>query len=627
MTSTNDAATRPATSYAGVGGAAKALAALHTQKIFAAHVPDLTQSIGSARFPGAVATLILAVFDDYYARDLAIPHDAKQAFEARNWRASLALSHERLAIYSASQEVLITALRGLGVPALLAPSLWANVVQAYRVAIEGRYERDLALAYFASLRRGMVPSMWEASARIEAKRAPNAQPDFLRTWPVDGQLTEAHVQAFLELPGFNTPFANPERDARDVAERVNQELEIGPGRAITHMDGVAAGFYRNRGAYIIGALSVAGRRQVFALAVLHRDGGPQVDAVILRPTTLSHVFSSTLANFHVPVDAYHDLVDYLHALMPGRPRGQHYSTIGYNHVGKIAVMRHAFERMAVGAERLDHAPGPRGSVAMAFTAPQVPYVFKVIRDAPTDQYKWERYDGRAAVLAKYRRVHELNRSGSMLDNIIYNNVPLPRRWFDPQLLEDLVASAGETVSVRDDDVVCRHLIGQRKLTPVPLFLETCSARDAQFVVVRLGQCIRNNAAINVFNRDLDGRNYGVSSLKFVYLFDYDAVDALTDVKVRTNEGREPGEEDVPDWFFETGTIFLPEELEAHLKLPTRDLRRLFREAHGELLTMAYWERMQGYQREGRVPRIRTYPRATQLRLAQPIADLTLAPLG
>ncbi|MEO1316194.1 MAG: isocitrate dehydrogenase kinase/phosphatase-domain containing protein, partial [Pseudomonadota bacterium] len=71
------------------------------------------------------------------------------------------------------------------------------------------------------------------------------------------------------------------------------------------------------------------------------------------------------------------------------------------------------------------------------------------------------------------------------------------------------------------------------------------------------------------------------------------------------------------WFFEEGPIFLPEELEAHLRLPTRDLRRLFREAHGELLTAEYWTRMQRLLREGGVPRVRTYPRATQLNPPQP----------
>ncbi|MEM8797415.1 MAG: isocitrate dehydrogenase kinase/phosphatase AceK regulatory subunit, partial [Pseudomonadota bacterium] len=326
--------------------------------------------------------------------------------------------------------------------------------------------------------------------------------------------------------------------------------------------------------------------------------------------------------FHVTLTEYHELVDYLHGLMPLRPHSEHYSTIGYNHVGKIAIMNQITQGLEEHNERLDHAPGPRGSVALGFTAPNIKYMLKVIRDHPTDQYKWGVFDGVPSVLQKYSSVHELNRSGSMLDNVNYSDLLLPESMFDPAFLEEMLAAAAGSVRRRGTSILFDHLIVQRKLVPIPLYLQSCTDREAEMVVIRLGQCIRNNAATNVFNKDLDGRNYGVSALRFVYLFDYDAVETLTDVKIRTNLGHED-EEDIPDWFFEDGVIFLPEEMEAHLRLPNKQLRRLFREAHGELLTVEYWERMQQWLREGRVPRVRTYPRATQLRLST-VQNLTLA---
>jgi len=82
-------------------------------------------------------------------------------------------------------------------------------------------------------------------------------------------------------------------------------------------------------------------------------------------------------------------------------------------------------------------------------------------------------------------------------------------------------------------------------------------------------------ATNIFNKDLDSRNYGVGRYGRVFLFDYDAVEKLTDVKIRTNAGREPGEEAVPEWFFEDGVIFLPEELEHGMQLKSSYARRLF----------------------------------------------------
>ena len=78
------------------------------------------------------------------------------------------------------------------------------------------------------------------------------------------------------------------------------------------------------------------------------------------------------------------------------------------------------------------------------------------------------------------------------------------------------------------------------------------------------------------------------------------------MKVRTNQDRFDGEEDIPDWFFEEGVIFLPEELETHLRIENRRLRRVFREAHGDLLTLEYWTDMQDRLNRGQVPRLTPY---------------------
>jgi len=108
------------------------------------------------------------------------------------------------------------------------------------------------------------------------------------------------------------------------------------------------------------------------------------------------------------------------------------------------------------------------------------------------------------------------------------------------------------VQVDQDGVYLRQLIVQLKIVPLPVFLETADEDATRAVMVSLGHCIRNNAATNIFNKDLDSRNYGVGRYGRVFLFDYDAVEKLTDVKIRTNAGREPGEEAVPEWFFEDG---------------------------------------------------------------------------
>jgi len=596
---------------------------------------DAIISAGLAAFEGArsqaekseaLAAIIINAFDDYYGRSRRIPWLAKEAFETRNWRRAIELSQERIAIFSASVAKIAPLLKQVAHigdrPENDASDVWTRIEQTFRLRTSARYEADLALAYLAAIRRSLYRDLWAPPTPASAPaHAPVA--DIVRVIPATAVVTPEVVERILAVPGLTAPFRDVAGDSQRVARRINDELRLGPDRKLERIEIIDGGFYRNRGAYIVGAITVAGETGPLALALLNREHGVEVDAVILRRSTLTHVFSSTLANFHVTLTRYHELVDFLCRLMPSRPRGLHYTTVGYNHVGKLAVMRQITEALDSDRHPLDHAPGPRGSVAIAFTSPKLAVVLKVIRDRPSATYKWGHYEGVDAVVAKYHRVHELNRSGSMLDNIIYSDIALPRRMFGDDLVDELARHATGSVRIEQDQVLLRHLIVQRKVVPLPIYLQTCGTAEAEMVVIRLGQCIRNNAATNVFNRDLDGRNYGVSSLRFVYLFDYDALEELTQVKVRTNVDREPGEEGAPDWIFEDGVIFLPEELEIHLKLPSPRLRRLFREAHGELLTAEYWTRMQSWLREGRVPRVRTYPRSTQLRLEAHEANLML----
>jgi len=590
---------------------------LRIERIAYAGLAEIEAAPSDTAKAAVFAGIIVEMFNHYYIRSRRIPWLAKEAFETRNWPRALELSHERIAIFGASIGQAVPLLKLVVQENDRIGGFWNTVEERYRGLVRHRYEADLALAYLNSVRRHVYENSWLPVAYDRGDVSPRqGRPAFLSRIEAAGAVTPEIVRQILSVPGIGAPWRDIGDDAALVAARINDELGLADGAGIAGIDVVEAGFYRNRGAYIVGGIDLGGKTVPLSLALLHSEAGVYVDAVILRETTLRHVFSSTLANFHVTVTEYHELVDYLYSLMPARPRGMHYSTVGYNHVGKLAVMEQITEGLERPGEALDHAPGPPGSVAIGFTSPATQYVLKVIRDEPTENYKWDRFDGVAAVLDKYRRVHGINRSGSMLDNINYINLSLPRSMFGEALLEDLMEAASETVSLYRDEVFFAHLVVQRKLIPIPLYLEDCSPEAAEMAVIRLGQCIRNNAASNVFNKDLDGRNYGVSTLGFVYLFDYDAVETLTEIKVRTNLDRVDGEEDVPDWFFEEGPIFLPEELEAHLRLPDRDLRRLFREAHGELLTVDYWTRMQRLSNEGKVPRVRTYPRSTQLRLPE-----------
>ena len=98
--------------------------------------------------------------------------------------------------------------------------------------------------------------------------------------------------------------------------------------------------------------------------------------------------------------------------------GLHDTTIGFNHVGKVAVMEELGNEIERYGEVLQTSVGFRGTVAIGFSSPSSACNLKVICDHPTDEHKRGEFPGVDGVPAKYSQVHEINRTGSMLDNVV-----------------------------------------------------------------------------------------------------------------------------------------------------------------------------------------------------------------
>ncbi len=578
---------------------------------------DDVLTVDSARVQ-AVARLLLKEFDRFYSTFLSVPDRSKQAFVQRNHSESLKLSMQRLQLYRDSMNKLAADFK-VNLPDISScDTNWDLVESAYRDLIKDRYTEDLALAYCHSVRRKIYLGEWRAedySGHQRNRPLDDVRGKYIIRYLVDRIPGIDTIRKILNLEAFPIQYEDLDRDATLIIDRMARNYRLlEPGvRSIRSIEMFNAGFYRNRGAYLVGRVEFGdGKYAPFIIALLNDDAGIYVDALITSSTYAHNMFSSTLANFHVTNTYYHELCLFLQSIMPMRPLGMQYTTIGYNHLGKVVVMKELEHEFRTTGQKLDHAVGAEGTVAIAFTAPDSTYILKVIRDAPTKDYKWGDFEGVESVLKKYSRVHDINRTDSMMDAIIYYNLRIDKLWFEPSMLSKLLEFAGNSVTAQEDAVVFKYLIVQMKLTPLPVFLKNATPRQAETVVRNLGYCIKNNAAANIFNKDLDARNYGVSRYSKVYLFDYDALEILVDVKIRTNLGREDGEEDIPDWYFEDGFIFLPEEILVGLCLPYRDLRRVFAEQHPQLFTVEYWQGIQQELKEGTVPGVSVYPDSEKL---------------
>ena len=586
-------------------------------KLENSHFKGLIEKASDSKKIELLAQWTLCEFDLFYSRFQVITESAKTAFETRDYQASLIISKKRLSLYSDSMYKLGENLSDAFSPISRDQGLWEVIEEKYRQLVRNRYEGDLALAYIHSVRRALLLGEWspvDYSFDVPSKANKNYSDFLFETFHTEAITTDLLLD-ILRVPGFNVQYRELKVDAMLAAQRVKGDLDDRFSTyKIQKIEVIKGEFYRNRGAYIVGRIVLDNLSNVpLVIALLNEEKGIYVDAILTSESAAFNIFSTTRANFHVNNEYYHELSEFLHSIIPKRTLGLSYSTIGFNHFGKVAVMEELKEELLSNDGKFDFAIGFKGTVAIGFQSRQSGYNLKVIRNSPTEQYKWGMFEGVPSVLEKYSRVHVINRTGSMLDNIIFYRVKLERIWFTNTLLEELLNEASECVTLQGNFLFFRHLIVQRRLTPLPVYLETSSQAESEAAVINLGHCIKNNMAANIFNKDLDARNYGVGVFGGVYLFDYDALEKFTEVKIRTNQNQFEGEEEIPEWFFEDGVVFLPEEIESGLRIPSRSLRRLFREVHGDLLQVGYYERIQDELRVGKVPSVRVYPEQYQIK--------------
>lgn len=564
------------------------------------------------------AHLILAIFDDFYEELCEYPFRAKKAFEDINPVDSVAISHERLGLYSGYILVHGPRVKQLMPELETDTPLWDSLMGQYEVLIAARYEADIAYGFAHSLRRNIYHGEWRPvaysfSTRIGNRYMSRAQAH--QRFDLTEGLTVSLMCTVLQIPRFKAPFEDLDRDAESIVQRWKELEKVGEivDAKPVALETLECGFFRDLTAFLVGRIEWEdGLYTPFVLALLNGDHGIYVEALLHQTSDVHNLFSSTLANFHVTNPLYYQTCVFLYSLMPLRPLGLHYSTIGFNHVGKVAILRDIQEQLNESTQQFASSPGYDGTVAIGFTFDNCLYHLKVIRDTPTKQYKWGDFAGVEAVLDKYKTVHEINRTGSMLDNVMYFNLKLSRQHFDQDLLEDLAEQAGQSVQVGEEFVLFKALIVQLKIIPLTVYFEQASGAQLDQVMENLGYCIMNNMAANIFNKDLDVRNYGVGRYNKVFLFDYDAVEKLTDITLDTNVGKEDGEEDIPDWFFSDQYVFLPEELESGLQIPDRNARRYFSEYHSDLLTLEFWQNAQQRLQQGEVLGLRSYPDTRKL---------------
>jgi len=572
------------------------------------------------------AGLILAAHRGYLEEFNALTAKAKEIFENRAWTQGALDAGRRVQLYRDAVNGTWGKLQRLFPERVPHREFWLGARQAFLEKAFDHYEADIALTFFYSTMRLAfdaqdVPVEYADDGLAERShlkddRSPRPVWRLYRAGP---QHLSRSVAQVLNHCAFRASLENAERDAALVADRLlaewSSQIGVGYPRDLQMLKPL---FFRDREAYLVGQLRAGPRELPVVLALRHEERGITVDAVLAGREDMRNIlFVSTRSTFHVRTGGYREVLEFLDTLAPERGHPAMCAVLGFTHPARVALNQRLRRHLQETGERFTPTPGRVGMAMVVFSPPSFPYVFKVIRDFSSKQ-AWM---GRAHIMEIYRWVHEMNRGRLMLDAWLYRNLHFPRASFDEQMLRELVASAPSSVRLDGDTVVLKHVYAQRRVQPLSTFFEQERDRASrERAIDALGTFIKDLAGMGFFMADCYGLpfNTGLTHGSNVALFDFDDLGPILRQRFRETPPLPEGQDELlwntetdGAWFSVGENDVLVDEWERYLGVPP-DLQNYFREKHGDLFTVGYWDQLQSRILAGKLHFVIPYPAERRL---------------
>ncbi len=546
--------------------------------------------VSTSRLANGAARMIRAGFARFHDTFRGITRHAGQRFVRRDRRGLQEDARKRMEVRDQVLRQLLGDIRSILDDRFQSRLMWVGIKAVYSGLIEHRDDWEFAETFFNSVTRRVFSTVG-IDPEIEFVHTDYATPPTPSHEAVyrayRGQSTDDLIRKVLaDHPEVQLSPSSIQQDATRVAKRVALELEsLAAGEEVIEAQFVKAVFYRGEQAYLMGRFFLESRVIPLVLCITNDERGPHVDAVLMTQDDVSLLFSFTRSYFLVEVRRPHDIVEFIHSLIPRKRVAEIYISLGYNKHGKTELYRDALRHLANSQDNYQLAEGNRGMVMVVFTMPSYPVVFKVIRD----HFDFPKECSRQDVINRYHLIFNHDRAGRLVDAQEYEHLVLDRRRFEPELLEELLREAGETVSVDGDDVIIKHCYAERRVTPLNVYLQQAESQDALNAVIDYGQAIKDLALTNLFPGDLLPKNFGVTRSKRVVFYDYDEVCLLTECNFRKipKTGNYDDEMAAEPWFGVGPNDIFPEEFIYFLGL-TPPLKQAFLRRQGDLLRADYW---------------------------------------
>ncbi len=571
-----------------------------------------TMPAGAGGSASAAADLLLEVYLAYRDQFDLVTRRAAARFERQDWSGGQRDAHERLLLYSQFVEWVRRDVETLLGSRATDQDAWAHVKRCYADLTQGRPDCEIARTFFYSVSRRICTTVG-VNPRIEFlddeyhSEATAGDPELLRYDRVRG--AEALIDWLLaELP-LSSHFEDRARDVSLAAAALEREMSRLAADPVQSVEVLPTIFYRNKAAYVVARVTAGGSVLPLVLALVQRPGGMVVDAVLMSRDEAGVVFGFTRSYFHVDAPQPAAVVRFLSSILGTKRRHELYTAIGFNRHGKSELYRTLRAELKGGHCRLEPAEGEPGLVMTVFRLPNLQVVFKVIRD----RFGAPKRTTRRAVREKYQLVFVRDRVGRLADAQEFEHLEFRRHWFAPELLEDLLAHASQSVRIEGDRVVIRHLYTEREVEPLNVFLRRVPLVEAKRAIVGYGNAIRDLAAANIFTGDMLLKNFGVTRHGRVIFYDYDELCLLTDCRFRRMpQAAHPDDELAAEpWFHVGDADVFPDQFRPFL-VPPGQLGEVFLESHAELLSLEFWTAMQARHRDGEVVEFFPYPPARRL---------------
>jgi isocitrate dehydrogenase kinase/phosphatase len=555
-----------------------------------------------------------AAFLSYRAEFNAITRRAKVRFEQRDWHGMQDDALERLDLYKKIIDGVVAETRAVLGEAVRQAEVWVQMKARYSRCIEGYGDVEIAEPFFHSGTRrifatvGVDPGREYVDSDFNAPPARSPQPVYYTYLPACP--TTEWLRRVMAAYAYAAPYADLERDAALAAYEIDDHLHEAGFGAIETVETLKAVFYRNTGAYIVGRIRTGGRYLPLVLALRHPPEGIVIDAVLMDEDDVSIVFSYTRSYFHVEAENPHETIEFLKSILPLKRVAELYISIGYNKHGKTELYRDLLRHLATSTDKFEIARGDKGMVMLVFALPSYDVVFKIIKDT----FAYPKATSRQEVMEKYALVFKHDRAGRLIDAQEYEHLEFERSRFSDELLTELLKAAANSVTVSGDRIAIKHLYTERRMTPLNLYTREMPEAAAREAIIDYGQAVKDLAATNIFPGDMLLKNFGVTRHGRVVFYDYDELCLLTDCNFRELPETDDTDEELSadPWFYVGPNDIFPEEFIRFFGLAPH-LRAAFLQAHGDLLGVEFWTRMQERHRAGEIVDIFSYKQSKRLR--------------